>query len=296
MNIQQIRQFIGIAKAGSILKASEKLFITHQALGRSLHNLEEELGAPLFVKTGSGCQLTEFGSKILPVAESMIAKYNEYADLILSLAGQNRQAITISLEHNMHIYALPTDLISRYDAMNTRFLAAGNRANCAGDVLQGRADLGVCLGNCGNGELEHITFFREPIAMIMRKDHYLAKKRNLNIPDLRGVSLIGLRLDSTQLSPAFINACMAEGFYPNYVLESSDLELIRRTVLTRNAVMPLASYVITEFSSDELVTRPLAHDTLRVELNFLLRKNIKQKALVRSFINAVLNYYKEGLS
>jgi DNA-binding transcriptional LysR family regulator len=221
----------------------------------------------------------------------MIAKHNEYTDLILSLAEQNRQAITISLEYNMYVYALPTDLVSRYGAMNTRFLTAGNYVNCAGDVLQGRADLGICIGNCGNSGLEYITFFREPTAVLMRKDHYLAKKSSLTIPDLREVSLIRLGLDSTQLISVFIDACMAEGFYPNYVLESSDFELIQRTVLTRNAVMLLASCMITEFSSDELVTRPLLHDALRVELNFLLRKNSKPKAPVRSFINAVLNYY-----
>jgi DNA-binding transcriptional LysR family regulator len=252
--------------------------------------LEDELGAPLLEKTGSGSQLTEFGNKILPIAESMIAKYDEYANLIFSLAAQNRGTITISLENKLFLFALPTDLTSSYGELKINFLIAGNYAKCAEDVLRGRADLGLFGGTHDGSTLECIPFLREPITIIMRSDHYLAKKSRISISDLQGVAQI--RLDtSDKINANFINACIKEGFYPNYVLESADLELILRTILTRNAVAPIASFALTEFSSDKLVGRPLIHDTAKVEVSFLTNETAKKKALVQSYINAVLSYY-----
>ncbi|MDR1902586.1 MAG: LysR family transcriptional regulator [Treponema sp.] len=290
MNIQQIRQFIVIAKAGSILKASEQLFITHQALGRSLHNLEDELGAPLLTKSGSGVQLTELGYKILPVAESMLAKYGEHENLIRSLSGQTGGFITISLEHDLLKLALPAELISYYDVMKTKFKNSGNIEKCAAEVMRGKADLGICVGGNDYDGLEFIPFFTESIAVIMRKDHYLAKKRKLRLLDLRGVSMIGLDIRDKTTS-AYIDACIKEGFYPNFVLESSNLELIMRTVIAQNAILPLASFAISDFLLDRLVIRPLIHDDLKVVVGFLVRGDVKQKPLVESYINAVCKYY-----
>lgn len=51
MEIRQLRYFVQIYKSGSLLKTSENLFISHQALSKALRTLELELGAPLFYRT-----------------------------------------------------------------------------------------------------------------------------------------------------------------------------------------------------------------------------------------------------
>ena len=44
MTLTQLRHFIGLAKAGSFVKASGQLFMTQPALSRSIKSLEDELG------------------------------------------------------------------------------------------------------------------------------------------------------------------------------------------------------------------------------------------------------------
>lgn len=52
MTLTQIRHFIGLAQAGSFVKASGQLFLTQPALSRSIKSLEDELGQLLFDRTG----------------------------------------------------------------------------------------------------------------------------------------------------------------------------------------------------------------------------------------------------
>jgi len=52
MTLTQIRHFIGLAKAGSFIKAANQLFLTQPALSRSIKSLEDELGQLLFDRSG----------------------------------------------------------------------------------------------------------------------------------------------------------------------------------------------------------------------------------------------------
>jgi DNA-binding transcriptional LysR family regulator len=96
MNIQQIRQFLQIVRAGSILKASEELYITPQALGKSLHNFEDELGAPVLTKILGGMSLTALGHRILPIAETMLKNYDNCVSMMYAQIHQTAETLSIS--------------------------------------------------------------------------------------------------------------------------------------------------------------------------------------------------------
>jgi len=65
LEIRQLRYFMQVCESGSLLKASEVLFISHQALSKSLSLLEKELGASLFYRTPKGMIPTQFGQELL---------------------------------------------------------------------------------------------------------------------------------------------------------------------------------------------------------------------------------------
>ncbi|WP_079908586.1 LysR family transcriptional regulator [Paenibacillus sp. 32352] len=64
-NLEGLKVFLAVAKAGSFSKASEALFITQPAVSHSIKQLEEQLGGPLFFRTSRGVKLTAEGEMLL---------------------------------------------------------------------------------------------------------------------------------------------------------------------------------------------------------------------------------------
>ena len=61
MDIRVLRYFLTVAKEQSFTKGAEQLHITQPTLSRQLVALEEELGTPLFIRSGRNITLTDEG-------------------------------------------------------------------------------------------------------------------------------------------------------------------------------------------------------------------------------------------
>ena len=77
MTLDQMLYLIKIAETHSITAASNKLFITQQALSFSIKALEEELGVLLLERRPKGAVLTEDGQRVLKTAYQMIQLRDE---------------------------------------------------------------------------------------------------------------------------------------------------------------------------------------------------------------------------
>lgn len=77
MEIRQLRYFMQVCESGSLLKASEVLFISRQALSKSLSLLEKELGAALFYRTPKGMIPTQFGQELLEDSRPILAEWDQ---------------------------------------------------------------------------------------------------------------------------------------------------------------------------------------------------------------------------
>lgn len=61
MNFKQLNYFLVVAEEGQITSAANRLFVGQPALSYQLKQLEEELGAKLFIRQPYGIELTEAG-------------------------------------------------------------------------------------------------------------------------------------------------------------------------------------------------------------------------------------------
>lgn len=75
MTIQQLKYFLKVCDSGSMAKAAEELFLSHQALSKSIRLLERELSCPLFRRTGTGLVLTEHGKLLRQRAQGMVESF-----------------------------------------------------------------------------------------------------------------------------------------------------------------------------------------------------------------------------
>lgn len=99
MRIEQLIYLIVLSQSESINVASEKLFISHQSLNKSLTSLENELGATLFNRTPKGISLTPSGQKAVEIAQEILTQLERLKTFI---NGQNA-----SLKGSLRIIASP---------------------------------------------------------------------------------------------------------------------------------------------------------------------------------------------
>lgn len=76
MNQRQLDVFITIAKFSSIKKAADTLFISQPAVSKTLRELEEEVGTPLFDRLGGRLHLNSAGHLFQTEAAKILADYD----------------------------------------------------------------------------------------------------------------------------------------------------------------------------------------------------------------------------
>ncbi|MDP2298150.1 MAG: LysR family transcriptional regulator [Pseudolabrys sp.] len=71
MELRELRNFMRVARAGSVSRAAQELRLAQPALSRQIRKLEHELGVSLFTRHGRGVRLSTAGSLLLERAEAI---------------------------------------------------------------------------------------------------------------------------------------------------------------------------------------------------------------------------------
>jgi len=87
MNIRHLKHFLALVEWGSYARASEAVHLSQPALSRSIQQLEQELGVPLFDRGRQGAQLSVFGQVALPHVRGVIAADEALRQSIESVGG-----------------------------------------------------------------------------------------------------------------------------------------------------------------------------------------------------------------
>lgn len=174
LNYKQLHYFWAVAKAGSMVRASERLHLTPQTLSGQIGLLEETLGVALFLRVGRRLELTETGRLALSYADEVFQIGNELEEALRSRP-ENRSiqlrvgvddAVPKSIAYRLLTPAIcldePVRIVCREDklvrllvelAIQRIDLVLADRPLPAGTNVKGYSHK---LGDCG------ITFFAEP--------------------------------------------------------------------------------------------------------------------------------------
>ena len=77
MDFRQLETFVEVCEQMSFTKAASNLYISQQGVSKSIKTLEDELGAPLFLRTNSSISLTNYGVILLRYAEELVRGYTK---------------------------------------------------------------------------------------------------------------------------------------------------------------------------------------------------------------------------
>jgi DNA-binding transcriptional LysR family regulator len=116
MDLRLFKTLIAVAKAESITKATEEVFLTQPAITKQIKALEELYGVILFERRGRKFVLTEDGRVLLDYADRIVNLYKESLDTISEMDGKLRGTLKMGANLTLGIYVLPKLFKRFYEA------------------------------------------------------------------------------------------------------------------------------------------------------------------------------------
>ena len=190
MNLQQLEYFKVIAETKKITAASKELSISQPALSKAISKLEEELDVKLFERDGRNIKITKYGEVFLKYAESALADIDRGIKKIEGMKAGNDQVISVAATNCIGISFIPfviSEFLNQHGHIKFNFNIR-DIDDLLNDLRYERIHLGFfdkteCVDKYP--EIETVLVKKEEYVLIVSKNHYLAKKEEVYLKDLK---------------------------------------------------------------------------------------------------------------
>ncbi|MBL4931941.1 LysR family transcriptional regulator [Clostridium paridis] len=297
MEIKQIKYFIQVCKDRSVSKAAENLHISQQGLSKIIKNLENEFEVELFERTSKGVILTEFGSLLLEKSEKIIEEFDLMLDFLNDKANLQKRTISLGLPNILY-----SDLFSliicefneRHPDVNLEIVELGSYA-CERYMEKDLLDISFAVKPINASKLGFIPVATSDVMLLVNKNHYLANRKEVELKELADEQFIMLTTDYKSRH-LIIESCIREGFNPNIIFTTSQLDRIIGLVAHNKgiAILPELNSINAAKNNDKISVISFKDKPFKIEVGFITNKFKKINIITKKFINYTLGYFKDN--
>jgi len=287
-----LKCFLEVTRTGNFTTASENLFITQPALSRIIKSLEDEIGAPLFIRTRKKLILTDAG-RILKKHALKIENQLQQLDAELDkMFMQRKRQIRIGLPtitNSIFFSKLIASFHEEYPEVIFLLEEDGSKP-VEEKVLNNLLDFGVVVLSEENENLDSIIFVNEKLKLVVSSSHRLAGKQEVSLQELKKEDFIMFDRDFV-LRNLVINSCREAGFQPKIISETSQLEFIQELVAYNIGITLLPESTCIELT-DDFKTITVTNPEIEWNLAMIWRKDASLSQIAQEFVR----FAKEKLS
>ena len=115
MDFKALECIVAISEGKSITQAAKNLFISQPALSQYMARVEQELGMPVFIKTGNSIALTSAGEFLAREGKSLLKARDDMLTQLSSLSSERAETLRIGISpFYSKYYPLPGDIWRRF--------------------------------------------------------------------------------------------------------------------------------------------------------------------------------------
>ncbi len=221
----RMRTFVAAAETGSFTRAAEIVFVSPTAVMKQINQLEDAIGAPLFMRSHKGLTLTPAGKSFLADARLLLAEARAAAErarmagrtdgvLRLGTSPMTPAQVLVALWPRIHAVA-PNIRFSLVPFENTPANAHAHLANMGRDMdlVAGFTDAGLLATHGCAG----LTLCKTPLCVAVPLSHPLAGRDELDPRELYGETLLIVKRGYLRAMDALRDDLAAH--HPRIVLE-----------------------------------------------------------------------------
>lgn len=285
--LKPLRSFCRTARAGSMSRAAEELYISQPTVSLQIRQLEETMGAVLFERRGPQIKLTAEGEILLELAAPLVEAIDGLRTAFHAQVGRLESGeVNIAAGESTILYILP-GLVETYRKRFPKVHVHLHNVTGKDGLSMIRSEsVDFAIGSMIDvpADIRYEPIYSYKPMLIMARDHPLSRLDTVRLEDL---SDYGLILPPKRLTTWRIVDFTFQRFDVPYQvsLEVGGWEVIKRYVALGMGISIVTSICLTE--NDPLVARDMSDYFPRRSYGLCIRKGRSFTPQAQKFIDLV---------
>jgi DNA-binding transcriptional LysR family regulator len=243
--LRQLRVFAAAARHQSFGKAAEELHLTPPAVSMQIRELEEQVGLPLFDRSGRQVALTVTGEYLLVYVRKVLATLKDAEDAIARFRGLETGRVSIGMVSTAKYFVprLLAQFRQEHPAIEVKLAVGGNREQLVALLRANEVDLAIM----GRPPRELATraepFAVHPHSVVATPDHPLMRIGHAPASLLANYEFI-IRETGSGTRAAMEKFFADHRLQPRVAMEMTSNETIKQAVMAGMGVSFLSLHTI----------------------------------------------------
>ena len=192
ISLKQLRYYLVASKHSSLRKAARELKISQPSLSTQLQKLEDALGVELFERSRGGVMPTPLGRDLLKQAQQAVSAAEIFIDAANFATKGATGTFRLGASPTIGPYALPWILPEVHkEYSGIKFFVREEVPDALAEGLYaGRYDLILTTLPLKAEGLTVMPLFREPLFLVMNRQHPLANNTSIKGDQLAGLEIL----------------------------------------------------------------------------------------------------------
>lgn len=289
MELKHFRLIKTIAEEGSIANSSGKLFLTQSALSHQLRELEERLGFKVFHRTRNRWDLTEQGSELYKLANTVLDTIDQGFKSIEHISEGSKGAVRISAECYSFYSGLPAfiqEMAILYPQIDVSLVEEATYQPVS-KLLAGDIDMAIVSQGLMNSKLASITLRTDDMYAVMHRENRLAEKDFLEASDF---SIEHLIIHSFPLETVFVyeHFLKPAQIVPAKISAVPIMEVAMEMIHANMGITCMPRRTLEAMGGNkELVLKPIGREGLIRTQHLVYRTTDQAKKYIHDFISMI---------
>lgn len=287
MELRQIRYFLQIAETSSFSEASRQLCVSQSTVSQQIKQLEDELGAELFVRDSHNVKLSDYGTQFLPYAKNIAEDVRSGVARIKDVSGLSVGTINIGATYTFCPLLGKTieEFMKEHKGISIKLTCASMEA-----LMQMLEDgeLDTVLSYRPSRHFDNIEshiLFNSNLCVIARRDHPLAGKDKVRLVDLEKFPM-ALPSRGLQARNEFDRLLFGQNYRFDVRLEVNDLNMLLDLVSRTDMITFLSAATVKD--NPEFCTIDIDHNETEMVGSYHLLKGQYIKVATRAFLKSLI--------
>jgi DNA-binding transcriptional LysR family regulator len=263
MQFSALRYFLETARAGSIRRAAERLYVAPSAVSRQIALLEQAFGMRLLERHAAGVRLTPAGEVFARQARATVRDFDRLRSEIDDLQKLRRGSVRIfSVAGTVVtvVYRALAEFVREYPGITYEVVVTGGiRAISA--LAAEECDIAISFEPPPHRDVEEVQSLRDPIVAVMSPAHPLASRTRVTLPEIAKHRVAFL--DDTHATRRLLDQALSqEGLTVEPMITVNEVSLAVALARSNQAMTFVPSHVVqAEVRMGGLRTAPIDYPT-----------------------------------